>query len=142
MSKLRIDVSDTCSDQDRDAVLRGLVGYNELQAPGARGRDIHVLAHDDAGETVAGLIGHTHWNWMFVKILWVSESCRGQGLGKRMLEAAEKEAIARGCRHVHLDTFSFQALPFYQSLGYTIFGQLEDYPEGHTRYFLQKRNLS
>ena len=35
----------------------------------------------------------------------------------------------------------FQALSFYQKLGYQIFGQLEDYPVGHTRYFLQKRAL-
>jgi hypothetical protein len=38
-----------------------------------------------------------------------------------------------------LDTFSFQARPFYEKLGYEVFGQLEDYPRGHSRYFLQKR---
>ena len=26
-------------------------------------------------------------------------------------------------------------------LGYSVFGRLEDYPSGHTRIFLQKRNL-
>ncbi len=33
---------------------------------------------------------------------------------------------------------SFQALPFYQKLGYTVFGQLDDLPIGHQMYFLQK----
>jgi hypothetical protein len=39
---------------------------------------------------------------------------------------------------VHLDTMSFQALPFYQKQGYTVFGILEDLPEGHRRYYLRK----
>ncbi len=59
-----------------------------------------------------------------------------------MLRAAEQEAVKRSCLHAHLDTFDFQALPFYQKQGYEIFGQLEDYPVGHKRYFLQKRNLT
>jgi len=51
---------------------------------------------------------------------------------------AEREAIARGCGSAFLDTFSFQALPFYVSLGYKVFGELADYPLGHRRYFLRK----
>ena len=58
------------------------------------------------------------------------------------MRAAEQEARDRGCSHAHCDTYDFQALPFYQKLGYQVFGQLEDYPAGHTRYFLQKRTLS
>ena len=56
-----------------------------------------------------------------------------------MLEQAEVEAVNRGCKFAYLDTFSFQALPFYEKQGYAVFGVLEDYPEGKKRYFLQKR---
>jgi hypothetical protein len=37
-----------------------------------------------------------------------------------------------------LDTMSFQALDFYLKLGYTVFGRLDDLPEGHSRIFLKK----
>jgi len=53
--------------------------------------------------------------------------------------AAEAEARKRGCDNAHCDTFDFQALPFYQKLGYETFGHLEDYPANHVRYFLRKR---
>jgi len=41
-------------------------------------------------------------------------------------------------RHAHLDTFSFQAPDFYQQRGYQVFGQLDDFPPGHRRYYLTK----
>ena len=50
----------------------------------------------------------------------------------------EQEAKERGCIGVHLDTFSFQALPFYQKLGYEVFGEIEDHPIGHTRHYVKK----
>ena len=37
-----------------------------------------------------------------------------------------------------LDTFEFQARGFYERLGYTCFGRLEDYPPGFARYFMKK----
>jgi len=74
-------------------------------------------------------------------LLWIAEGFRQRGLGKSLLLAAEREAVHRGCSNAHCDTFDFQSLPFYQRSGYTIFGQLDDYPSGHTRYFLQKRKL-
>ena len=38
-----------------------------------------------------------------------------------------------------LSTFSFQARPFYEQLGYALIGTLEDYPEGHSLFFMTKR---
>ena len=71
-------------------------------------------------------------------MVWVSEDLRGQGLGRELLQAAEAEARRRGCHHVWLDSFSFQAPAFYQHLGYEIFGTLEDYPASHQRVFLTR----
>ena len=63
---------------------------------------------------------------------------RGQDYGTKLIELAEGEAQARNCHAAYVDTFSFLALDFYQKLGYTVFGTLEDFPKGHTRYFLKK----
>ena len=50
----------------------------------------------------------------------------------------ESEAARRGCHSSHLDTFDFQALGFYEKLGYRTFGELDDYPPGHRRYSLAR----
>jgi len=42
---------------------------------------------------------------------------RGHGVGRRLMDAVEAEAAARGCREVLADA-QVQALPFYESLGY------------------------
>ena len=140
-TSIAVEVKTTLPAGDAEQITRGLVGYNAQEAPPADHRPLAVVARR-AGELVGGLVGHTHWGWLFVRQLWTAEEARGKGLGRRLMLAAEAEARARGCQHAHLDTFSFQALGFYARLGYRVFGQLEDYPAGHTRYFLEKRELS
>jgi hypothetical protein len=57
----------------------------------------------------------------------------------QLLTLAEDEARQRGAKNVYLDTFSFQAPDFYKQHGYQVFGELEDFPPGHERYFLTKK---
>ena len=88
---------------------------------------------------LGGLLGETYWGWLYVETLYVSDELRGQGWGTKLLAEGEAEALRRGCRAVHLDTMSYQALPFYEKLGYTVWGTLENFIDGHDRYFLQKQ---
>jgi hypothetical protein len=56
-----------------------------------------------------------------------------------LAEKVETEVHRRGCYHAFLDTFDFQARPFYERLGHREFGRLAEFPVGHTRFFLMKR---
>jgi len=99
---------------------------------------IAVFARDPDGAIVAGVFGLINWNWLHVSLVWVSEPLRHTGLGTRLLSEIERVAAERGCAHAHLDTFSYQARPFYERLGYRVFGVLDDYPPGQQRFFMQK----
>jgi GNAT superfamily N-acetyltransferase len=122
----------------RTSVIKSLVEFNEQQASPENHRPLAVFGRR-AGEAIGGAIGYTHWNWLFVSHLWVREEDRGCGVGSTLLGRIEREAYGRGVDAVHLDTYDFQALPFYLRLGYEEFGQLRDYPFGHSRHFLWKR---
>jgi GNAT superfamily N-acetyltransferase len=100
---------------------------------------IGVFARAADGRVVAGVYGLTNWNWLDISLVWVSPELRRHGTGRRLITAIEDAARARGCTHAHLDTFSYQARPFYEKLGYEVFAALEDYPPGHQRFFLRKR---
>jgi GNAT superfamily N-acetyltransferase len=72
-------------------------------------------------------------------MLAVVAPMRGRGFGKDLMKHAELYAVERGCTDAFLDTFSFQAQPFYEKLGYRVFGMLDNHPAGHRHYFMTKR---
>lgn len=100
---------------------------------------IAIIARDHRSQVIGGLMGRTVWGWLHVSELWVEESHRHAGIGRKLMVAAEAAALQRRCHASYLDTFDFQAVAFYQALGYSMVGALEDFPLGHTRFFLQKR---
>ncbi len=126
--------------EDKQLVRDGLeaINFQARQIPQDY-LELVLLVRANDGTVMGGLLGGTYWQWLHVGTLWVHEDLRGQGFGSDMLKAAEREAVKRGCHSAFLDTMSWQALPFYQKYGYSVYGQLEDFPLGHTRYYLQKR---
>jgi hypothetical protein len=54
------------------------------------------------------------------------------------MEEAEVHARSRGAVAATLETYSFQARPFYERLGYEVFGTLDGCPLGHVKFFLKK----
>ena len=115
-----------------------LIEHNKRQTERHDFRPLTLLVRDDQGGIIAGLYGFTWAGWLEIKFVWVREDLRSQGRGRQLVEAAEAEARARGCQHVWLDSYTFQAPGFYQRLGYEVFGVLHGYPAQHDRVFLTK----
>jgi GNAT superfamily N-acetyltransferase len=132
-------VTDTPDSADRDAIVTGLIRFNNEATGIARSRALAVLVKAADGTTAGGLIGRTWGEWLYVELLYVPDDLRGTGVGREVMMRAEAEARARGCRGIWLDTFSFQARGFYEKLGFTLIGWIDEYPPGHQRFFLQKR---
>jgi ribosomal protein S18 acetylase RimI-like enzyme len=119
----------------------GLREYNlEHLGPAivSNNHQVAVMVRAENGDLIGGVHGEIFWDWLYVKTLWVSTEYRGRGIGRHLLSEIEETALQRGFRGSHLETTSFQALDFYQKLGYEIFGELEGKPAGTTWYFLKK----
>jgi GNAT superfamily N-acetyltransferase len=137
-----ITLEDHPASEDVQTVRAGLSAFNRSQVAVDADDDrkpVNLLVRANDGTVAGGLLGVTAWNWLYISILWVRDDLRGQNFGSDLVRAAEHEALRRGCHSAFVDTMSFQALPFYQKLGYTVFGELEDFPPGHSRHFLRKR---
>jgi GNAT superfamily N-acetyltransferase len=102
-------------------------------------RNVRLTSHDDwypvafflktdEGEILGGLLGMIWARWLHIASLAVHEPFRGRGWSSRLLGRAEQYALQR-----------FQARPLYERHGYAVFGELKDYPEGHSLFFLTKR---
>lgn len=61
------------------------------------------------------------YRYGYLQSLMVDETLRGCGVGKQLVEAAEKWARARGATEMRLETWEFPAGPlsFYERIGYT-----------------------
>lgn len=128
----------TPTDSELKELAAGLRGYNEPFVPKTEPEKLATFIKTDAGEVLGGCYGIINWGWLYIDWLWCHESIRGQGYGTKLISAMERHALSKGINHVKLETADFQALGFYQKLGYSIYGELDNYPIGHTAYCLKK----
>ena len=132
-----LEKPDTAAAQAIHSLL--LEFNNQTSGYAFDGRAVVVTVADPAtGEIIGGLWGSTAYGFLHVDMLIVPANLRGQGLGTRIMRQAEEEAVHRECHGAYLETFDFQARGFYEKLGYSVFGQLDNTPPGHTRFFLRK----
>lgn len=142
MERYNFTVEENPKSEDVEGLIGGLIAYNTSKAEPENYKRLAVFVRDNENRILGGILAHINWRWLFISQLWLADELRGKGYGQKLVAVVEQAAIAEGCRHAHVDTFSFQARGFYEKLGYKVFGVLEDYPKGHSRYYLQKRNLS
>ncbi len=114
----RVAVGDAVPELDQ-RLSAELDRVNAEATPGiAPARQLTVQILDGSGELAAGMSG---WTWGVaagIGLTWVRETSRGDGLGAQLLAEFEAEARARGCAHVFVTSFTFQAPGFYLRHGY------------------------
>src|SRR5215813_14941731 len=116
-----------------------LYEFNSTATGITDGEWLSILVRDDDHRIVAGICGNTWGGCMEIRQFWVEESRRRQGLGTRLLLAAEQEARRRGCRQIILATFTFQAPAFYAKHGFEVVAVVDNHPHGHKNLLLRKR---
>lgn len=145
---MKTRITSAPTDDDLEEMKSGLRHFNSHFVPQQKLRALGIFVEDEHGQKQAGIVAETVGNWMYIQMLWVDESLRGKDVGTQLINEAEEEAKQRGCRYSLVDTFSFQARPFYERMGYQLQMSLEDYiddirapddaPSTHTRFYLTK----
>ena len=136
----RIELCEESECPDLEAFLVDRIYEFNADATGYfDGRLVGGRLRGQSGEVIAAFNGHTWGGCCVIAHLWVQESQRGRGLGRRLLQAAEAEAIRRGCERVILSTHSFQAPVFYERQGYEKQAVIDGWPKGHADAIYVKR---
>lgn len=136
---MKITVTHEITPEDKEELFTGLRSYNRSFLQNSYFGQLGVYSKDDNGIMQGGLFASIKGRWLCIDYLWVGESMRKNGLGSQLMHVAEEESKKLGCHNALVDTFSFQALPFYEQLGYVKQMSLPNFPElGMQRHYLSK----
>ena len=135
---MKIDLDDNPSPADLQEIIDGVRAFTRAVAGHEKPRSVACFLRDDHGSIVGGAHGELWGRSVHIAAMWVAETERGKGQGSALLTAVEEYAARQGCRLSYLETTNFQARPFYERLGYKVFGELTEIADGCTLFFLKK----
>lgn len=131
-------LKDNNPNPNNDQIIqKGIIDFNAYTL-GERPDRFSIYLKDENGTIRGGAVVWVHKESIYVDILWIDESLRGQGYGTKLMQAAEEEARKRGCKYSTVDTYSFQAEDFYLKNGYKIIGEVKNHLFHHTKIFFRK----
>jgi GNAT superfamily N-acetyltransferase len=136
----RLEVTDSPAAQAEAVIRDGLSDYN-LEKAGYRDyRPLAILVSDPGtSAVVGGLLGRTSFGLLYIDRFFLPEGLRKQGLGTRIIKAAEEEGRRRGCGRALLTTLEFQAPGFYKRQGWEVLAEIAGSPSGPTRFLMTKK---
>jgi putative acetyltransferase len=134
---LLIEALDDYQDSLYPAEARYALDLNTLELCSL----IFAVARSDAGVAVGCGTLVLSGRAAELKRMFVSPSCRGQGVAAKVLVKLEAEATKRGCQLVQLETGPLQpeALAFYQKYGFQLCGAFGDYAAHPLSVFMEKK---
>jgi GNAT superfamily N-acetyltransferase len=125
--------------QDIQALEDRLYEFN-VQATGlSDGIAFGLFVRGPDGVVEGGASGWTWGGSCFIRYLVLPHEMRRQGFGTQLMSVIETEARNRGCEQIVLETHSFQARGFYETLGFHVVGEVPEYPRGHRLFMMVKR---
>lgn len=113
------------------------IHHREIRKEGAV-LPLSIIVSDDEQHWIGGIAASVYWNWLEIDYIWFREEFRNQGLGRTLIAKIEEMAKEKGATRAKLTTFEFQALLFYEKLGYEVVGEIKDYPPGSSYYTMVK----
>lgn len=138
MSAVRMVSEPNASPQEAQVIEDKINEFNMTVTGDRNWKPVRIFLRADDGSLRGGITANLWGGWMHVDYLWVDQDLRKEGFGSQLVLAAEAEALAYGCHDAWLETYSFQAKPFYEKLGYEVIAEMTDFPPGHSHYVLKK----
>lgn len=129
------------NQEDIQVLIRGITDYAK-QERGFHALDFFAFFIRDENNTiVGGCNGGTLYGGLHIDSLWVSDVIRNKGWGTKLVYAALAYGKEKNCNFATVNTMDWEALGFYQKLGFKIEFQRAGFHKNSVFYFLRKEFL-
>ena len=78
------------------------------------------------------------WGTLHIRFMFIEAPYRHRGVGTMLMKKALEFGEAHNCSTAFVDTFSFQALGFYQKLGFELEFTRKGFAHGAVQHYLRK----
>ncbi|WP_059359941.1 bifunctional GNAT family N-acetyltransferase/NUDIX hydrolase [Parachlamydia acanthamoebae] len=92
----------------------------------------------DGSDFVGTVVVQLFWEQLHIKFLFIEERYRGQGIGRYLMNHALEHGKKRGCHFAFVETMNFQAVEFYQRLGFVTESSRGGYAKDTILHYLKK----
>lgn len=96
------------------------------------------IVNDDKEQIIGGITGFTFYGNHHIDMLWIHPDFRNLGLGSLLIHHAEQLGAERESKFITVSTMDWEALSFYQNLGFEIEFERKGYEKDSKAYFLKK----
>jgi GNAT superfamily N-acetyltransferase len=136
---------DANNPQIAGKILDGLENFNIVFFKEFDGKDrklqpFVIYAADSDGTHIGGLCGGIFGTWAYVDYASVEPAWQNMGVGTQLFMKLEEHLKSHNCEYVQLFTWEYQAVGFYEKLGYTCVGTIPNWIENtYDAYFFKKQ---
>lgn len=120
MNELHIEYTEDLSEAADAKMTEGHENYERENGIEINFKNFSFTLSDEKGEVFGVLSAYTAYSEIYVEDLWVDESLRQKGYGRKLLQTLEHYFDGKGYNNINLVTNEFQAPLFYKKCGYDI----------------------
>jgi len=100
--------------------------------------DTVAFVAKDEGNLAGACVMHVFWGAVHIKYLYVAEKYRKKHLGTNLITHAIQYGLDHNCSFALVETMSYQALGFYQKLGFNLEFTQSGFSYGTSLHYLRK----
>ncbi|WDL83716.1 GNAT family N-acetyltransferase [Aeromonas bestiarum] len=120
MNELHIEYTEDLSEAADAKMTEGHENYERENGIAINFKNFSFTLSDEKGEVFGVLSAYTAYSEIYIEDLWVDESLRQKGYGRKLLQTLEHYFDGKGYNNINLVTNEFQAPLFYKKCGYDI----------------------
>jgi uridine kinase len=108
------------------------IGHDEKFDP------VAFIASNEKSSFIGAVVIELFWGALHVKYVYVEDEYRGCGIATKLMEQALSYGRDNQCPFAFVETMSFQALSFYQKMGFVLEFTRSGYKHGTSFHYLSK----